>query len=328
MNKRIFTLVLIICLMVQVNIYILAQCADSVAYSEEYKNPRFWDKSINYCFIKQETTNSCGPASVQMVLKYLDISPLPTQSILANEMNTTIHNYTKSSYMHIPFKKRGFKYYNCTFISFNLALSNLKGNISKNFPIIILTWYGLSHKIGHFRVVTGYNSSGIFVHDPWDGPNKFLNNSTLEDLWNYSNFWSITVLEQPYFNLSVRIIDILNFPIRNLTVTLTNDVNISMLTDSNGIVIFKRLPIGNYKLRYGYYFESKMETLILTNSINKEYKIIFSYNSILIFILLILLSCIFYMLYKILILKTRHSKHFIYYKKKINSVLVKLKEKG
>lgn len=296
MNKRISILVLIICLIIQVKINTLTSHANSVIYPEEYKNPRFLDESINYCFIHQETTNSCGPASIQMVLKYLNVLPLPNQSTLANEMNTTIHKYTYANYMHIPFKKRGFKYYNYTAPSFKIALSNLRGNISKNFPIIILTWYDLSHKNGHYRVVIGYNYSGIFVHDPWDGPNKFLNNSILEDLWMYSNFWSLIILERPYFNLSIRITDIFNFPIKNLKVFLINKVSISKLTDSNGIAIFEELPIGVYELKYNSYFKDETETLILTKSINKEYKII-SLNNLIIIIILILFTLICFIIF-------------------------------
>jgi hypothetical protein len=48
-------------------------------FSDEYKNMRFWDAGIGGCFFSQETTNSCVPASVQVVLKYLDFSLLPTK---------------------------------------------------------------------------------------------------------------------------------------------------------------------------------------------------------------------------------------------------------
>jgi hypothetical protein len=295
-------MVVLILLMNQVNIhtYALFLHVSSVIYPEEYKNPRFWDNNVNYCFIRQETSNSCGPASVQMILKYLNILPLPTQHILAEEMNTSIYEYTYSRCMHIPFKNRYFKYYNGTTISFKQALNNLKGNISKNFPMVILTWYNLSHKIGHYRVVTGYNYSGIFVHDPFDGPNRFLNNLILEDLWSYSNFWSLIILEQPYFNISIKIMDVFNFPVKNLKVILINEVNISMLTDSNGMAIFRDLPIGAYILKYNSYVESKTETLVLTSSINKEYKIIFSDDSIKIFILLMLFTLVSYLLYSFL----------------------------
>ena len=122
---------LIACVIVNVNSHIYAGATSSShAYPDAYKNPRFWDEEIGYCFIPQETLNSCGPASVQMVLKYLDVANLPTQSELAIEMNTSIYNYTYCTYMHIPFVKIGFEEYLSTFLSrdFEYALINLKGN--------------------------------------------------------------------------------------------------------------------------------------------------------------------------------------------------------
>jgi len=50
----------------------------------------------------------------------------------------------------------------------------------------VKTWYDdeekAEGKVTHARVITGYNSTGIFFHDPWDGPNIFLNYSSLLSL--------------------------------------------------------------------------------------------------------------------------------------------------
>jgi len=68
-------------------------------------------------------------------------------------------------------------------------------------------------------------------------------------------------------------------------------VSISKLTDSNGIVIFEELPIGVYELKYNSYFKDETETLILTKSINKEYKIISLNNLLIIILILFILIC-------------------------------------
>jgi hypothetical protein len=53
---------------------------------------------------------------------------------------------------------------------------------------------------GHYRVVTGYNETHVFLHDPWNnitwggrygGPNIAFNNTELLDLWTYSGNWAL-----------------------------------------------------------------------------------------------------------------------------------------
>ena len=166
------------------------------------------------CFFPQETSNSCVPASIQMVLRYLDYSPLPNQTQLATEMHTDIKHTTEWRFTYIPFKNRSFsEYYNQSLSSyFSIALSHLKGNISQNFPAIVKTWYDeqakAEGKVTHARVVTGYNSTGIFLHDPWDEPNEFLNYSTFSSLWKTnSGYWAFIVKQEPKFDLIVEVKD-------------------------------------------------------------------------------------------------------------------------
>jgi len=265
-----------------------------------YRNLRFWDKEIGYCFIRQETLNSCGPASVQMILKYLGVANLPTQSELAIEMNTSIYNYTNCTYMHIPFVKRGFEEYLSTFLSrdFEHALINLKGNASKNFPVIILTWYDASHNTGHYRVVTGYNSSGIFVHDPIIGPNVFFNNTLLQDLWHYSRFWTLIILEQPHFDLVVKIRDFLGFPVSGMKIAVADGMEMILTTNQNGSVVFSGLPLGTYRFEYHSKFESREDIITLTKTTTTEYIVILSdlTASILLVIFLLFMLVLFFLL--------------------------------
>jgi len=213
-----------------------------------------------------------------MVLKYLGAANLPTQSDLAIEMNTSIYNYTYYTYMHIPFVKRGFEEYLSAFLSkdFERALSNLKGNVSKGFPVIILTWYDATHKTGHYRVVTGYNSSGIFVHDPMIGPNVFFNNTVFEDLWYYSCFWALIILKQPHFDLIVKIRDLFGFPVSDARVTIANGKEMISTTNQNGTVAFSGLPLGTYRLEYQHKFGSGEDIITLTKTTVIEYEVTLS----------------------------------------------------
>jgi len=279
-------------------IYAEAMRSDQHAYPDTYRNPRFWDEEIGYCFIRQETLNSCGPASVQMVLKYLNVITLPTQSELAIEMNTSIYNYTYRIYMHIPFVRRGFEEYLSAFLSkdFKSALGNLKGNVSEGFPVIILTWYDTTHKTGHYRVVTGYNSSGIFVHDPAIGPNVFFNNTILEDLWYYSRFWALIIFKQPHFDLIVKIRDLLGFPVSDVKVTIADGKEMMSTTNQNGTVAFSELPLGTYRLGYQYKFGSGEDIITLTKTTVIEYEVILSDLTVGILLFVIFILALFYLL--------------------------------
>jgi len=270
-----------------------ASSQSTIHYVDTYMNPRFLDRDLDYCYIYQETLNSCGEASIQMVLKYLDYFPMPNQSELANEMNTDINRYTYCNYIHIPFEKRGFQDYYSLALSRNFiqALNSLKGNVSYNFPVIILTYFNENHKIGHYRVVIGYNSSGIFYHDPAIGPNRFLTNINLEGLWNYSGFWAFIVLKQPIFDLTIELKDVFGNLVPGVNIIISNETNTMILESTNGSIRLNGLNIQTYTIKYDYRLESHVESFILTKSITKRYIIIFS-NTVIIILILLLLVCI------------------------------------
>lgn len=177
-----------------------------VAYSEteSYKLPKFWDVNTNFLFHPQIAYNACGPASVQMVLDFFSVDPLPSQEQLATEMDTTIYEYTFTDHISAPFEKRGIPIvFEGHFRGdFSIALRELQENVSCDRPVIVLTWYDTNEETSHFRVVTGYNETGLFLHDPWDhelwgglysGPNTFFSNSLFGELWMYYDNWGLVL---------------------------------------------------------------------------------------------------------------------------------------
>jgi hypothetical protein len=207
-----------------------------------------------------------------MVLEYLDYKPLPNESELATEMHTDINHVTYWQYVYIPFKNRGYSEYINESLSqnFNEALSCLKGNLTRNFPIIVDTWYDESAKfngiVTHARVITGYNSTGIFFNDPLTGPNEFLNNSEFSKLWKTSlNYWAFIVKSEPEFNLTVNIRDVFGTPIHGVSILL-KEADLTKITDSNGTVQFLNLPIANYTVSYDWRLQSGTRNIALTYS--------------------------------------------------------------
>jgi predicted double-glycine peptidase len=249
---------------------------------------RFWDAGIGGCFFSQETTNSCAPASVQMVLKYLDFSPLPNQTQLATEMNTDINHTTEWRYVYIPFKGRGFSEYHNQSLSndFNRALANLKGNVSKNFPAILKIWYNeqakSEGKVTHVVVVTGYNSTGIFIHDPWYEPNRFLNLSTFSSLWKTdSEYWAFIVKVEPTFDLIVEVKDWFGNAISGVHFALSDGNNQTDVTNLNGTVKFSNLRMASYVLSYNWRFQSDEYNVVLTKTTKVNFRLFLSNQTIL-----------------------------------------------
>jgi len=169
-------------------------------YPQTYKIPNFWDEEKVYCFAYQATNVSCVPASVQMVLMAYDVTPLLTQEELAMEMQTDLNHTTEWIFTHIPFDRLNFTEYINQSLSQDpdQALAYLKGNVSLNFPVIVDTWYNQacreSGKMTHARVITGYNETGIFYHDPSDGPNMYMGNVKFAELWSTDRgFWAFII---------------------------------------------------------------------------------------------------------------------------------------
>jgi hypothetical protein len=167
---------------------------------QSHKLDGFWNTDENYYFHYQISNLSCGPASIQMVFDYFRdylYFPPQDQNAIAELLNTTINELAYTQYFNLPFEEVGIDIIFDGDMADNSeeAIVSLKENISLNRPAIVLMNYSLTSEIGHFRVVTGYNQTGFFVHDPWDnkfgenypnysGPNEYFNNKLFAKLWD------------------------------------------------------------------------------------------------------------------------------------------------
>lgn len=109
---------------------------------------------------------------------------------MGDEMPENITGYTS----------RGLGY--AAFEAYNMSLAMAKNFTDQGKPLILLMWYSSHHVSTHFRVVTGYNETHVFLHDPWNkplwggtygGPNTAFNNGEFLDLWSYYNNWALYV---------------------------------------------------------------------------------------------------------------------------------------
>lgn len=239
---------------------VLVTFADS-SYPQVHMIPEFWDEEINYSFVFQKTNVSCVPASVHMMLKSLRLEPLPSQEELAEEMKTDINHTTQWRFTYIPFANRDFKEFQNRSLSENrdLALHHLKEHTSKDYRILIITWFSETEKeldeITHARVITGYNETGIFFHDPLSGPNMYLHNSNFIELWDTDyGYWAL-IIEQGAPRKAVSLLaewvrnnlDIVALLIVGLVVEVHYVSRISNFTNSIALLLFfsrKEIPSG------------------------------------------------------------------------------------
>lgn len=168
---------------------------------------------INVPFHYQDTDYYCGPACLEMVFDYYgeDISQLEIADVartfpyvtFTDELRRAAHfsNISTSMGAEIPdhnitgYTLRSLGY--AAFEAHNMDLTQLKSYIDKDKPLILLMWYSEAHVYGHYRVVTGYNATHIFMHDPWawlgkyGGPNIAFNYTLFSNLWSYYGNWTL-----------------------------------------------------------------------------------------------------------------------------------------
>jgi uncharacterized protein YvpB len=171
-------------------------------------------------FYYQEKDYYCGPAALQMVFNYYgenvsqsEIANVartigePVHSTFHDELRRAAHFSNVSTSMGdemaeniTGYTSRGLGY--AAFEAYNMNLTTVKSFTDQGKPLILLMWYSSLHVLGHFRVVTGYNETHVFLHDPWNkplwggtygGPNTAFNNSEFLDLWSYYNNWALYV---------------------------------------------------------------------------------------------------------------------------------------
>lgn len=154
---------------------------------------------ISVAYQPQETDYYCGPACVQMALSYLSNSS-PNQSQLASEMQTSQVTYIGN--MRIPFDNRGFT---SVHEEISMGVDELKTHNSNGDLVIILIYFSNAHQDQHYVLVVGYDSDGVYVHDPWPiewqqpngrttGANASISNSLLADLWNCNPpYWGLVI---------------------------------------------------------------------------------------------------------------------------------------
>jgi len=175
---------------------------------------------IDVPFHYQDIDYYCGPACLEMVFDYhgedinqteiADVARTigePLYATFHDELRRAAHfsNVSTSMGAEMPENITGYTLRKLGYAAFeahDMDLTQLKNLIRQDKPLILLMWYSDRHVSSHYRVVTGYNRTHIFLHDPWNkplwggrygGPSIVFNYTEFSDLWSYYGNWSLYV---------------------------------------------------------------------------------------------------------------------------------------
>lgn len=143
-----------------------------------------------------QTFNNCGPASLSITLSILGKNV--SQSQLASTMRPFNNPQggvdDKSIFAHefvSEAKRQGFE----SLQRPNGTTQMIKQFVSKDIPVVVRTWLNDAEDIGHFRVVTGFDSlNATFTYqDSYYGPNQVQSEKEFNVLWQPFNYGYIIV---------------------------------------------------------------------------------------------------------------------------------------
>lgn len=127
-------------------------------------------------YYKQESSWTCGPAAMRMVLEHIGIKKTEKQLIKLLETNKIIGTWESQ----IP--KLAEKYKLNYIVERNGKIDDLKKSIKNKF-ILIVCYYMSEEDITHYAVITKMTSRYIYLHDPWIGPNHKIKLDSFEKTW-------------------------------------------------------------------------------------------------------------------------------------------------
>jgi predicted double-glycine peptidase len=214
------TLPMILILLVSVLVSLASIEPITVGASYVGKSAAISEVHLNVPFYYQEKDYYCGPAALQMVFNYygenvsqFEIANVartigdPLYTTYADELRRAgqFSNMSTSRGDELPENITGYTLRSLGYAAFEsqgMSLAALENFTGQGKPLILLMWYSSHHVSTHYRVVTGYNATHVFLHDPWNkplwngtygGPNLAFNNSQFLDLWSYYDNWALYV---------------------------------------------------------------------------------------------------------------------------------------
>lgn len=144
-------------------------------------------------FYRQVTNYFCGPATAQMVIKYVSGSLL-SQYTIASYARTSPNTGTSAS--NVAAAIRYYSGHGYTIVNgFNRdrAVSNIRQNrpVPINFQCRYLAYWNYGSAM-HHSPIKGYTSGGFYIHDSWKGADRWAASTEVRNAVNYHyGLWSV-----------------------------------------------------------------------------------------------------------------------------------------
>lgn len=113
-------------------------------------------------YFKQDTTYTCGPASLQMVFAYYGIRV--SEEKLAQELGSASEDGTRNGALIDAVLRRGLHCY----VNDDATLEELMSLLERELPTVV-NYIEPSQEDGHYGVVIGVSEEHVVLHDPWNG---------------------------------------------------------------------------------------------------------------------------------------------------------------
>lgn len=133
--------------------------------------------------------NYCGPASLSSLLAHWGVSV--SQKDIGQGICDGSELGTSAGDLLLFCRDKGLSAY-----SFNGTIDELKEDISKGYPVLVLQYFSKSVKLGHYRVAVGYDDSErvIILRDSNKPDLIRLPYSEFEYLWSKEGSWAMIVM--------------------------------------------------------------------------------------------------------------------------------------
>lgn len=146
-------------------------------------------------YFKQDTTYSCGAASVQMLLRFFKI--VTSEQELIRKLDITKENGLEQHSLIIDeINAQGLYCY----VNKESTLDELLFYLTKHSLPVLVNYIEPENNEGHFALVVGNQDGFIVLNDPWHGPRFSITHEVFEKRWcdgrgKYPNWMLVASLE-------------------------------------------------------------------------------------------------------------------------------------
>lgn len=128
---------------------------------------------LNIPYHKQETSYTCGPSCVKMVLNYFK------KNISEKRLADLEKSMPKSGTSHMHMIKCINKLNFFCFVHDKASIHSIKHFIKLKLPVIV----NYINPKGHYALITGYDKNNLILNDPHYGKNYKISFNKFERLW-------------------------------------------------------------------------------------------------------------------------------------------------